>query len=402
MQKYLRLRKKYPRFVYKAYGYKIFPNGLKIFFDFYQLPGIKFRPELEIRNVSRRQIKKMGEKALSNLVFHLGLAEIPSYWKAACSREISIEAGPMDEYQINWWRNLMIKGMGQFFYQNKINFRKKDFLEIKASQKGLKPPLPEVKGKKYLVPVGGGKDSIVTLELLKKRKKDLNGFAVNPDKAVKDVLKEAGIENPVTVKRKIDPVLLKMNKKGFLNGHTPFTCTLSFLAVFCAALFNYKNVAFSNEKSADEGNLRYLGKTINHQYSKSSEFEENFRKYCSLYLVKNLNYFSFLRKYSELEIAEIFSDYPRYFPVFSSCNSKKEKWCLNCPKCLFSYLILCPYLERKQLLKIFKKDLLKEKNLEPVLKDMLGEGKGKPFECVGTFKEARKALKLCKKKNHDS
>ena len=224
--------------------------------------------------------------------------------------------------------------------------------------------------------MGGGRDAIVTLELLKKQNKKINCFLVNSTKAAKGVVKTAGIEKPIIVKRTIDPTLLKLNKKGFLNGHTPFTAVLSFLSVFCGVLFDYKNIVFSNEKSANEGNVKYLGKMINHQWAKSSEFERKFKTYCKKYLVKDINYFSLLRSCTELEISKMFLKYPKYFSVFSSCNlgiKTSRRWCGNCAKCLFVYTTFYPFLERKQLLKIFGKDIFQNKKLLPTLYGLLGQ-----------------------------
>ncbi len=155
---------------------------------------------------------------------------------------------------------------------------------------------------------------------LKKEREKINCFLLNPTKAQKSVVKIAGIKSPIMAERKIDPALLALNKQGYLNGHTPFTAVLSFLSVCCAVLFDYKNIAFSNEQSANEGNVSYLGETINHQWAKTSEFEKMFKTYCQKYLAKNVNCFSYLKKYTELHIARLFAKYPKYFAAFSSCN----------------------------------------------------------------------------------
>ena len=194
---------------------------------------------------------------------------------------------------------------------------------------------------------------------------------------------------------------MELNRQGYLNGHTPFTALLSFLSVFCAVLFGYKNIAFSNEKSANEGNIKYLVKIINHQYSKGSDFEKKFKYYRKKYLAGDINYFSFLRRYGELEISKMFINYPQYFSVFSSCNAAPKagkRWCGNCPKCLFVYLTLYPFLEEKTLLKIFGKNFFENKNLFYTMRALLGQGRGKPFECVGTYKESRRAFKLSRDK----
>lgn len=393
------LRKEHPLFIYKNYAYKVVGNNLEIVFDFLIEPDIRFKPAVIVKNINKARLKKIGDSVLDNFAFHLGLMEIPSYWKATCSPQIIIEAGYLDKEQIKWWHDLIIKGLGQFFYENKINWQKPGFLKIKRKSNKKHQRYTKFLRNRYLVPVGGGKDSIVTLEKL--RKKQINAFAVNPTKAVKNVLRISGIKEPIVVERKIDSSLLELNKKGYLNGHTPFTAVLSFLSVFCAVLFDYKHIAFSNEKSADEGNVEYLGKTINHQYSKSSEFEKKFKSYCQRYLAKNIHYFSFLRKYTELEISKMFSKYSKYFSAFSSCNiaSKTDGgWCRNCSKCLFVYMSLYPYLNKKQILQIFNEDLFKKKKLLSIMKALIGQGKVKPFECVGTYRESRLALNLSLKK----
>jgi hypothetical protein len=335
----------------------------------------------------------------------LGLIEIPSYWKAACPPLIEIKAGYLNADQIKWWKKIFIDGMGQFYFENKIDWRKKDFLKIESNSKKTYKRFDKKLKNRYLVPFAGGRDSIVTLESLKEKGSDISLFTVNPIEKIQKTVKVSKIKKQIIVRRIIDKKILKMNKEGFLNGHTPFTSLLSFLSVLGAVIFDYKNIVFSNEKSANEGNARYLQKEINHQWAKSSKFEKMFREYSIKYLAKNINYFSYLRKYTELEISKILTKYPQYFSVFSSCNagmkmgnkgnlSAGQRWCGNCPKCLFVYMSLYPFLDEKQLLQIFGKDIFENKKLLPVMKELIGDEKIKPFECVGTKKESRKAFKL--------
>ncbi|MDP1538635.1 MAG: hypothetical protein Q8M00_01245, partial [bacterium] len=152
------LRKKYPQFVYRDYAYKIKEGDLEISFFFEVEPDIKFQPKIVIENVDKSRIKKVGDGVLNNLIFHLGLIEMVSYWKATCSPEILIKAGPLNKEQINWWKDLIMKGMGQFFYENKIDWRDKNFIKIKTipSKPKLltKNAIAEIKNKyRILVPV---------------------------------------------------------------------------------------------------------------------------------------------------------------------------------------------------------------------------------------------------------
>ena len=399
------LRKKYPRFIYEKYSWKISNGNLNISFNFRIQPNIKFRPKVIIKNIEKGRVKKMGDRLLNNLVFHLGLIEVLSYWKATCSPEIEILAGSLNKKQIKWWQDLIMKGMGQFFYENKINFQEPNFFNIKANFMNqamaefmkLKENLNKNQNK-VLVPVGGGKDSVVTLELLKKAGKKIKCFSLNQTEAAQKIMKTAGCTKPIIVRREIDPKLLELNRKGFLNGHTPFSAYLAFLSTLLAAIFDLKFIALSNERSSNEGNVKYLGQMINHQYSKSFDFEKKFREYSQKYLISSVNYFSFLRPLYEIQIAKLFSKYPKYFDVFLSCNEayktysgKKmpiRKWCGSCPKCLFVFTILYPFIEESELVKIFGKNLFEDKKLLPIMQQLVGKRGFKPFECVGTKKES--------------
>jgi len=416
------LRKKYPRFVYESYSWETSGEDLEISFDFSIEsaealceggriePDIRFHPKIIIKNIDRNRTERVGETTLNNLVFNLGLIELLSYWKATCSPEIIIEAGSLNKEQIGWWRDLINRGMTQFFYENRIDFTKSNFLKInslqrtvlcKSWQKGLKD--------RVLVPIGGGKDSIVTFELLKKAKKDIASFSLNPTGATRKIMKIGRCKNPIIVQRKIDKKLLELNRKGFLNGHTPFSAYSAFLSSFLAVIFDTKYIAFSNERSSNEGNLKYLGKIINHQYSKSFDFEQKFRKYSKNYLAKDLEYFSFLRPLYEIQIAKLFSKYPKYFEAFLSCNEAFKtysgirkptgKWCGKCPKCFFVFMILYPFIKKDGLIKIFGQNLFENKKLIPLMLELIGERTFKPFECVGTKKESLVALYLSWKKD---
>ncbi|MFH1037035.1 MAG: hypothetical protein V1756_03205 [Patescibacteria group bacterium] len=396
------LRKKYPKFFYESFDYKISNGDLKIVFYFYIPPRIVFKPEIVIEKIDKKRLEKIGDHALDNLVFNTGLIEMLSYWKTTCSPEIEIRAGHLDYLQTKWWKDLLLKGMGQFFYENKIDWRKKDFIKIVSLGKNYDIYKGSLENR-YMIPFAGGRDSIVTLEKIKEEygNDKISLFTVNPIGKIQRTVKVSGIKKQIIVRRIVDKKLLDLNKKGYLNGHTPFTSLLSFISVLCGVLFNYKNITFSNEKSANEGNVKYLGRVINHQWAKSSEFEKMFRDYCRKFLAKNVNYFSFSRKYTELEISKMLMKYPKYFPVFSSCNAgmrisakMNERWCGECPKCLFVYLSLYPFLTEAELHKIFGKKILEDRKLLPILKQLTGKEGIRPFECVGTIKESKLALEL--------
>ena len=412
--KWRTLRARSTSFVYESYGWKVQGEDLVMSFHFRLAsrkgPDIHFRPEVRLKHIDRRRLEKLPAQFLSNLVFHLGLAEMPSYWKAAISPEILISCASLYTGQIRFWEDLFWKGLAEFSFTNKITLPKREFVKIKSTvPQPLRAPGADVGPLRLqlarsfsgvLIPLGGGKDSIVTLERMKKRKRRIGALVLNPGPAHQRIMRIASVKYKMFAERTLDSKLLALNRRGYLNGHTPFSAYLSFLAVLAAVLGGWRQVAMSQESSADEANLIWRGRGINHQYSKSSEFERKFREYLKAYLVEGLQYSSALRHLSELEIAKLFSRYPQYFSAFRSCNRglKEDRWCEHCPKCLFSFLILYPWLSEDDRKKIFKKNLLDEPVLLPLAKRFLGIYGFKPFECVGARKEIKEAFCLGIKK----
>src|SRR5438874_758950 len=79
---------------------------------------------------------------------------------------------------------------------------------------------------------------------------------------------------------------------------------LACVGVIVAILSGYRDIVVSNESSASEPNLHYQGLPINHQYSKSLEFEKDFQDYLANQFNGGPRYYSFLRPFSEVRIGE--------------------------------------------------------------------------------------------------
>jgi hypothetical protein len=394
-----RLRARYPRFRFRAYTIAQEPEGLRFTYEFVVEPDVVFRPTVRLDGVDAERAASIDPEVVHTLAFHLGLIEIPSYWKATCSPEIVVEAGHLDGYQVAWWHDLLLKGLGELFYVNQIDFRIPDLVTITpaaAARRGAAHRGP-LDPRKILIPVGGGKDSAVTLELLGRHLPESAWWGLNPIPAARDVAAASPVRRGLTVSRRIDPTLLELNAAGYLNGHTPFSAYLAFAMAASAIFGGYGRAAVSNERSSNEGNVRYLDHDVNHQYSKTFPFELRFREYCARYLSEQFDYFSFVRPLYEIQISRLFARYPQYFSAFRSCNrgSKTNVWCGTCPKCLFVYISLRPFLDRPAVLGIFGQDLLANPALAGLAAELLGRGPAKPFECVGTVAETRAAFVLC-------
>ena len=403
-QKYLDFRNEYPFFEYQSYSFNFINGNLQAEFSFNLSDKYIFKPTISIPSRSFYSLDSVNKIDLNNFIFHIGMVELISYWKAACPPKLIITPQLLDEKQVAWWKKLYFLGLGEFFYLNGISTDEDSFMEISTHGEKLNLASVRVDSEKVIVPIGGGKDSVVTLELLSRSMVPVIPMMVNPREASIRTIETAGytVDQSIVINRTIDAGLLELNRLGFLNGHTPFSALLAFAGVLSCAMSGIGNIALSNESSANESTVP--GSKINHQYSKTFEFESDFAWYLKNYVHPDLRYFSFLRPVNELQIAKLFSKYPQHFDGFRSCNvgSKTDSWCGKCPKCLFTYAILSPFIERQKLVAIFGKDMLDDLSLKKIFDELTGTSEVKPFECVGTPDEVVAALQKYSQTNPDT
>lgn len=395
--------------VFKFVSYRLEPDKKRIFFDykteFKNSEPISFTETIELTGTPDFGSVPRGllEKLLQNLHLILGI----SYSKLYCATKIEIPYA-LSKEEADFWNTVYKKGLGEFFYKNKLDPKISPKFPF---NKNLKTESFRIeKNNKFFVAVSGGKDSIVTAELLKGKGIDATAIFTETQKnspLVDKVIEVSGLDYS-KVKRHLDWKVLNKNE-GYFQGHIPISAIYAFLAVLCCVLYKRTYFAVSNEHSSNFGNIKYKGEVINHQWSKSFEFESLFQNYLKNFITPDIYYFSLLRPFYEIRIAEIFSKYKKYFPYFSSCNknfliekTQSELWCGHCPKCIFVFLMLSPFLSKEKLISIFGKNLLEDKNLLPLFSDILGFGKMKPFDCVGAFEESKAALYLAKEKFKDA
>jgi hypothetical protein len=330
-----------------------------------------------------------------------------SYWKMSCPKHIEIapEAGyTLTKEQAAFWNTLYTKGLGEFFYKNSIDYRGLvSFPFAEPSTTTLKPVAWETREDQAVVPIGGGKDSIVTaLQLKEELGNGVYLFALNARPLQRKVMEILRLVEYQAI-RVLDPKMLERSSRNEVyTGHVPMTAIYTFFALIGAAVSGTARVAISSEKSANYGNVEYLGEMINHQWSKSEEFEQLLAAYLRDSVTPNISVYSPLRNLTELQVVEKFVQHPEFFPVFSSCNknfaiagSKNAEgslWCGECPKCAFMFVLLAAYLPKQKVIEIFGKNLFADETLLPLYQELLGKKNFKPFECVGTPEETEEAF----------
>ncbi len=318
-----------------------------------------------------------------------------SYYKAFCSEKIEIFSGELTLDEANFFNHFYLSGLGEFAIRNDLNLQGK--ISFPYSHETREKKLDINLKDEAFVAVGGGKDSCVTIEMLKSFKPTL--FSVGIARPIEDCIKISSF-NSVMVRREISPTLLKLNETGKVyNGHVPISGMIAFIS-FCLALLHQKRfVVLSNERSANVGNMKQGMLDVNHQWSKSFEFEESFYKLTKKFSPE-FRYFSILRPLSEIHIAKLFAQKcEKYHSSFTSCNKafkldlhkRLNRWCGCCDKCRFVFLILAPFLSRPELIQVFGSNPLNDEMQEVGYKELLGLSGHKPFECVGEVEECRYA-----------
>lgn len=385
---------KFKQFIFKDYSFNSASKVLKL--DYSLDNETNFTETYKFDFDFTAYDSKALDRAIQSLFFMAGV----SYYKTYLPTEIIIQKGQLDYESAEFFAKTYQKGLGEFFYTNNLDPRTPVNFPDNSPALNLLPL--NIEGGK-LVGIGGGKDSLVSVELLRDQARTAT-WSVSHRTQLEPLIKEIGLPH-FWVERKWDPSLLEHNQSGGYNGHVPISAILACAGVIVGILAGYRDIVVSNESSASEPNLHYQGVAINHQYSKSLEFEKDFQGYLKHLFSEGVRYYSFLRSFSEVRICEIFAknDFDKYSSTFSSCNrafvhtSDHMFWCGECPKCAFTFLALTPFVPRDKLEKLWHgKNLLLDSSLETTYKQLLGIEGDKPLDCVGEVKEARTAMELAK------
>ncbi len=385
---------KYRQFIFENYHFEPQTGLLELH---YSLDG-----QLQFTETFRFDFKFVDydesalDRAMQALFFMAGV----SYYKTYVPPEIIIKAGQLDAEQASFLSKTYQRGLGEFWYVNKLDPRTP--VVFPHNSPGLPPLTAEGKGEGLLVGIGGGKDSLVSVELLRGKVSELTTWSLDHRPQLTPLIEKIGTPH-LWIEREWDKQLLTLNQQDAFNGHVPISAIIACVGAVAAILSGRRDVVVSNEQSTNEPTLHYNGVAINHQYSKSQEFEQDFQQFLYHTLGERVRYYSFLRPLSEVRIAEIFAKvgFEKYRTTFSSCNrafvhsSDHMFWDGTCPKCAFIFLALTPFVPRTKLEALFSgKNLLKDPALEPLYRQLLGIDGDKPLECVGEIKENREAMQL--------
>ena len=320
-----------------------------------------------------------------------------SYYKAAVPGRIRIEGYAIDADAARFLEEVYLHGLGEFAYRNGLDLSGRiRFPHGDAAS----PPAPALDLRRHaLVAIGGGKDSLVSIEALRAAGIGQTVAWIGGSQLIRACAERTGLAT-LNVQRQLAPELFEYNRQGAYNGHIPVTAINSAILALAAVVLGVDQVVFSNERSASYGSLIEGTGEVNHQWSKGWAFEQAMAGYLGRHVAADLRYYSLLRPLSELAVARQFAKIDRYDAWFSSCNRNfhllgerpTSRWCGVCPKCHFVFLALAPFMPKPRLVGIFGRNLLDDAAQVPGYDALMEYRDHKPFECVGEARESRAAM----------
>ncbi len=319
-----------------------------------------------------------------------------SYYKAAVPAQVSIDSYAIDADTAALVETVYLNGLGEFAYRNGLNLRGRFRLPVEAQ---AEPAQPLGLRAHALVAIGGGKDSLVSIEALRRADVAATVTWIGGSQLIRACAERTGLPM-LNIGRALAPELFELNRQGAWNGHIPVTAVNSAIMVLAALVQGVDQVVFSNERSASYGSQIAGTGEVNHQWSKGWAFEKAFGEHVQRHVAADLHYYSLLRPLSELAVARQFAKTDYYDAHFSSCNRNfhilserpVNRWCGVCPKCHFVFLALAPFMPKTRLVRIFGRNLLDDGEQAGGFDALLEFQDHKPFECVGEGKESRAAM----------
>ena len=320
-----------------------------------------------------------------------------SYYKAAVPTDIRIEGYEIDADTAVFLETVYLNGLGEFAYRNGLDLRGR--IRFPASA-GADAPAPTLGLREHaLVAIGGGKDSLVSIEALRSAGIGQTVTWIGGSQLIAACAAHTGLPT-LNIGRQLAPQLFEYNRLGAWNGHIPVTAVNSAIMAFAAVLLGVDQVVFSNERSASYGSIIPGTGEVNHQWSKGWAFESALGDWLQRHVAADLRYYSLLRPMSELAVARQFAKVSRYDAHFSSCNRNfhilgerpTSRWCGVCPKCHFVFLALAPFMPKPRLVGIIGRNLLDDPAQTAGFDALLEYQDHKPFECVGEGRESRAAM----------
>lgn len=362
----------------------------------YEAKGRVFTTSVFLPDDLVSKLAKADRAELAPTLLAIALAFAPFFFKISDFKKVELTAFPLDSASADFFSKFFQGGLGEFRYLQGLDPTRR----VEVEPVHLNQPSPvAIKTEDHLLMLnGGGKDTIVAGELLRLAGQRFTWVTIRPNAARRSVVELSENPNSVEIGYDFDTNVERL--KAYPWGHFPHTSVVLSLGLLTAQLLGARYVCAGNEHSSNYGNLVYEGFPVNHQYTKSFEYEQGFSDYVRRCVTPDIKVFSILRPFHDLQLSKLFASLPRYQKSFISCNRAitRNQWCKECPKCAFTAIALYPYVGSDGMVNIFGEDILQRPAIREHIVD-LTTARTKPWECVGTQEECKLALKLLLDRN---
>ncbi|MEX2497118.1 MAG: hypothetical protein WD448_13565 [Woeseia sp.] len=358
----------------------------------YHACGDSFEITVEFPEPFQSALEEFPAAPRQQLLTLLGLCFAPFFFKLADFRTVQIRTATLDAESIDFFEKFLLGGLAEFRYRHGLDPTK--LIDVLAEPDSDRTSVRIGSVSRTLMLNGGGKDTIVAAELLRAAGLPFSWVSIGPNRTRRRVIEISGNTESMEISYEIDPKMLA--RRRYKWGHTPHASIFLAIGLVAAIITKSKFVAAGNESSANVGNVVYKGFEINHQYAKSLEFEKGLSDFVQRRIVQDVEVFSVLRPYSDLQLAQMFSRHSAYFNDFISCNKsgrEGREWCKRCAKCAFTALALYPFIGVTGIEAIFCEDVIRRPAIRQHVLQLVS-GKLKPWDCVGTREECVLALGL--------
>lgn len=356
---------------------------------------------------ARRSAALELNPSVERLAALLGYIDGLSYWKAFFTPryEIAVTGAPASAKE--WCQEILLNGMAECAYRNnllrdlqacRVEFGTAYCADAKGAvepQRGKRNEREKRHGNDLLL-FSGGKDSLATRLCVERRHGRRLGLIDYKwrwdDIKTQSTTGAQGVDYDLTIRRQLDAKLRELNAARVINGHVPFSAYLGLAGVVAGEACGASTILAGNTQSDDEPNVHVDGWPINHQWSKSLEFERGFRALL-VDLGAKVQYECPLRPFSELQVIKFLVDQKVDLGQLRTCNRVGAGWCGRCAKCLWVFIALAALTGGHETERILGfHPTVTECTLES-LSAMAGvDDIERPFECTGTTIEVRTAL----------
>lgn len=357
----------------------------------YHTLGQDFSVAIELPDFLLKKLQATEQSAVAPTLCAVAMAFAPFFFKLSDFKKVAIEGFAIDAESKDFFARYLQGGLGEFRYLQGLDPTRP--IQVEACRYEHAAPTRIVTDDHLLMLNGGGKDTVVAGELLLRSGQPFTWVTIRPNQARRSVIELSGNTNSIEIGYVLSRSAEKM--RAYPWGHFPHTSVVLSLGLLVAQLTGARYVCAGNENSANYGNLTLKGFDINHQYTKSHEYEKGFYDYVTRCVSPDIEVFSILRPFNDLQLAKVFAHFDKYHSSFISCNKgiTRNQWCKNCPKCAFTALALYPFLKPEGYNRIFGEDVMQLQSIRRHIIELTSSNI-KPWECIGTQEECKLALAL--------